>query len=254
MSAFTNTHNNNNESSTEFKVDAIGLALDSSGSMEGILEMVISEGIGVLTTMNPEEVVFTEFSNTFTCETMNIEGATLRMRASRADGGTAMYDGVTTMLKELIKLALTGKKVIAIIITDGMENSSVKYTKKDLELSKARLRELAGDNSIREICIGSNLQQANGLMMATPGLYRNSSAPATRNLRSISNAFRIASCPNPSNSVDDTNTDSINLVDDQILAPTLLRQSVLKSSMVSVEAPTLLRQSALTPLTETNDT
>lgn len=240
MSAFTDTHdiNNNNESSTEFTVDVVGLALDSSGSMEGILEMVISEGIGVLTTMNPDEVVFTEFSNTFTCETMNIEGATLRMKASRADGSTAMYDGVTTMLKELIKLALTGKKVIAIIITDGMENSSKKYTKYDLELSKARLRELAGDNSIREICIGSNLQQAKGLMMATPGLYRNSSAPATRNLRSISNAFRIASCPNPSNEVADANTDSINSTDDQMLAPALLRYSAM-------EAPTLLRSSGL---------
>ena len=201
MSVFTQDTHNKKE--TEFSVDVVGIGLDSSGSMDGILEMVVNEGVGVLNAMKPKEVVFCKFSSTFECSTTNLEDAELRMKAARANGGTAMYDGVTTMLRELIKSALKGQKVIAIIITDGYENSSVQFTKKDLEDAKKSLREIAGEESIREICIASNMSQANGLMNATPGLVRETSAPATRNLRSITRAFRVASCPKPSSYKDD---------------------------------------------------
>lgn len=189
------THNNKE---TEFSVDVVGIGLDSSGSMNGILEMVVNEGVGVLNAMKPKEVVFCQFSSTFECSKTNLVDAELKMKSARADGGTAMYDGVTTMLKELIKSALKGQKVIAIIITDGYENSSIQFTKKDLQDAKQRLREIAGNESIREICIASDLSEANGLMYATPGLVRETSAPATRNLKSITKAFRVASCPKPS--------------------------------------------------------
>jgi len=196
MSEFIKDTHNNKE--TDFLVDVVGIGLDSSRSMNGILEMVVNEGVGVLNAMKPKEVVFCQFSSTFECSKTNLAEAELRMKAARADGGTAMNDGVTTMLRELINSALKGHKVIAIIITDGYENSSIHFTRQDLQDAKQRLREIAGEESIREICIASDLNQANGLMFATPGLVRETSAPATRNLSSITKAFRVASCPKPS--------------------------------------------------------
>ena len=115
----------------------------------------------------------------------------------KAQGGTAMYDGVTTMLKEIINISLQGKKVMVLIITDGMENSSTIFTKKDLEESKTKLRELVGEDCIREICIGNNLEEANRLMKLTPGLKRESSVPVTRDIKSISSVMRSISNPTP---------------------------------------------------------
>jgi len=174
-------------------IDVLGIGLDTSGSMAGILSTVVNEGMGVVDALNPEQVVFCEFSSHFECYTLDKEKSKERMNQVTANGGTAMYDGVTTMLKELVKLSLQGKKVMALIITDGLENSSVKFTKENLEETKIKLRELAGNDCIREICIGSNLVEANRLMQLTPGLNRQTSAPVTRDLRSISKAIRSMS-------------------------------------------------------------
>ena len=188
--------------SEKVQIDVLGIGLDTSGSMAGILSTVVDEGKGAIDALNPDQVVFCEFSSTFECYTTDIEKSKIRMDQVTASGGTAMYDGVTTMMRELIKLSLQGKKVIALVITDGMENSSVKYTNKDLEIAKERLRELSGSDCIREICIGSNLTEANNLMNHTPGLSRETSAPATRNLKSISCAIRsMSNLPPPMNPI-----------------------------------------------------
>ena len=44
MSEFIKDTHNNKE--TDFLVDVVGIGLDSSGSMNGILEMVVNEGVG----------------------------------------------------------------------------------------------------------------------------------------------------------------------------------------------------------------
>lgn len=221
MSSFTNSLNNNeqklnqdssqsiplpdNNSSKkqeEHKVEVLGIGLDTSGSMNGILKTVVDEGKGVIDALNPESIVFCEFSSNFECYSLNKEKAKERMDQVIAQGGTAMYDGVTTMLKELIKKSLDGKKVMVLIITDGYENASIKFTKKDLEESKSKLRELAGDDCIREICIGYNLEEANRLMKSTPGLNRDTSATTSRDPRLLSSVIRSLSNPTaPSNQV-----------------------------------------------------
>ena len=197
-------------------IDVLGVGLDTSGSMAGILETVVDEGKGVIDALNPEKIVFCEFSSHFECYSLNKEKAKERMDQVKAQGGTAMYDGVTTMLKEIINISLQGKKVMVLIITDGMENSSTIFTKKDLEESKTKLRELVGEDCIREICIGNNLEEANRLMKLTPGLKRESSVPVTRDIKSISSVIRSISNPTPkSNSIleevkkEDVYTDTI---------------------------------------------
>ena len=185
---------NKNEMSSS--IDTIGIALDTSGSMNSILSNVCMETIGILETYNPKEVVFCQFSNKIECSRLTMEESIEKIKNVNANGSTAMFDGVTTMLHELISIASTGKKnVLAVIVSDGLENSSVEFRKQDLINAKTDLRELVGDDCIREICISTTLQEARTLQISTPGLRRDCSAKATRDPVSIRNAFRSMSHP-----------------------------------------------------------
>ena len=242
MSSFTKFFNNNNtvnkddtdnKNTTQYSkdinssnqieekhVEVLGVGLDTSGSMKGILKTVVDEGKGVIDALNPEKIVFCEFSSHFECYTSDKEKAKERMDLVEASGGTAMYDGVTTMLKELIEISAQGKKVMVLIITDGYENSSIKYTKKDLEDSKTKLREIAGDDCIREICIGFNLQEANTLMKLTPGLSRDTSIPVSRDPKLLSTAIRSMSNPiAPPNKFDNSEEEQEDREGDEIPLP-----------------------------------
>lgn len=167
----------------------IGIALDTSGSMSSILSDVIEETIGILDKFQPEMVVFCQFSNSFQCETIELPVAKERLRNAKASGSTAMYDGVTTMLLELISFATDDPNVLAVVVTDGLENSSSRYRKSDLLESKQKIRELSGDDCIREICISTSMAEAAALQNVTPGLRPASSSRATRDRNSIREAF-----------------------------------------------------------------
>ena len=54
-------------------IDVLGIGLDTSGSMAGILSTVVNEGMGVVDALNPEQVVFCEFSSHFECYTLDKE-------------------------------------------------------------------------------------------------------------------------------------------------------------------------------------
>lgn len=176
---------------TDHKKYKVGIALDTSGSMNSILEDVTGETIKLLDELKPEEVVFCTFSSKISCDTFHLEDAKEKLVNAEAEGFTAMYDGVTTMLREMIKLSSdTNFEIVAIIVTDGFENASVEYTKKDLEDAKKKLREVTGnDDCIQEICISSTLEEATSLRDSTPGLLPARSAIATRDTTSISVAF-----------------------------------------------------------------
>ena len=167
----------------------IGIALDTSGSMSSILSDVIEETIGILNKFQPEMVIFCKFSSSFECETIEFAEAKERLRNANASGSTAMYDGVTTMLLKLISFATDDPNVLAVVVTDGLENSSSRYRKTDLLESKQRIRELCGEDCIREICISTSMEQAAALQNGTPGLRPASSSRATRDRNSIREAF-----------------------------------------------------------------
>ena len=178
------------------QVDVVGLGLDTSGSMTGILKIVSHEAIEFLQSFQPKRVIFCEFSSNIRSNNMDLKtGVTCLsdMNDLDANGQTAMYDGVTSMLHQLINLARDGEKVMAIVVTDGYENASVKFTRDDLENAKNTLREIAGADCIREICISHSMSEANALLNATPGLSRDSSSSATRNRESIHHAFQSTS-------------------------------------------------------------
>jgi hypothetical protein len=174
-------------------MDVIGIALDVSGSMTSILSNVVEETIGILDKFEPESVIFCEFSTRFHCETMRRDDAKQKLNEVKAGGSTAMYDGVTTMVRELHPIAMEGKNILAIVVTDGFENSSIIYDRNDLIEAKAKLREIAGEDSIREICISETVTQASKLLHSTPGLRPASSRTATRDCYSIREAFKTMS-------------------------------------------------------------
>ena len=171
-------------------VDTIGIAIDTSGSMHSILKDVCTEAIGIIEKYEPQTVVLCNFSTRFNCSTMTVTEAINKIKSVYSSGSTAMYDGVTTMLHELIPLASEHKKVMAVIITDGIENSSVLFNRNQLVDAKNQLRQIAGSDSIREICISSTIENASNLQNMTPGLSRPHSSGATRDRNSIRNAFR----------------------------------------------------------------
>lgn len=174
-------------------IEVIGIALDLSGSMTSILSDVVEETIGLLDKFEPQSVIFCEFSTKFHCETMTLTEAKQKLRAVKAAGSTAMYDGVTTMLGELLPIATEGKNVLAIVVTDGLENASILFDRNDLVEAKTKLRDAAGENSIREICISETATQATTLLHSTPGLRPASSSTATRDRHAIRKAFRTMS-------------------------------------------------------------
>ena len=179
-------------------VDVVGIGLDTSGSMSGILKIVSHEAMEFLQSFQPEKVIFCQFASEITCTNMDLVSAQkclLDMTDLNANGRTAMFDGVTSMLHELIQFAKEGKKVVAIVVTDGYENASVRFTRNDLENAKDTLRRMAGSDSIREICISNNIQEANALLNATPGLSRDHSSSATREKSSIHAAFQKTNTP-----------------------------------------------------------
>jgi hypothetical protein len=162
--------------------------------MQEILPSVCKETIHLLDEVKPEKVIFSTFSDIVTCKAYNFGSAKKKIEAARANGMTAMYDGVTTMLLELIKLSRKGHPVLAIVVTDGMENSSCLFDKGDLVEAKNTLRSLAGEDCIREICISKSIEAAANLQDCTPGLRKACSQTAVRSSDSIRNAFqRISS-------------------------------------------------------------
>lgn len=167
----------------------VGVALDVSFSMEDILPCVCNETLELVQSVNPEKIVFCTFSDDVHCETFHVDELKTKIRSVRPIGMTAMYDGVTTMLHQLMEFAKSGHGVLAVVVTDGFENASVLYTQKDLIKAKDDLRRIAGKDSIREICIGENLKAATVLRNSTPGLEISNSQTALRNSRSISGAF-----------------------------------------------------------------
>lgn len=174
-------------------IDVIGIALDLSGSMTSILSDVVEEALGILDKFEPQSVVFCEFSTKYHCETMTLKEAKQKLKAVRAAGSTAMYDGVTTMIRELLPIATKGKNILAIVVTDGLENASIVFNRNDLIDAKTKLREVAGEDSIREICISETVSQARTLLHSTPGLRPSSSSTATRDRHSIRKAFETMS-------------------------------------------------------------
>lgn len=194
---------------TKENIDVVGIALDVSGSMFSILSHVSQEIINLLDKFKPKKVVFCSFSDTVSCEILDVVSVKEKIKKCVADGRTAMFDGVTTMLKEMIQLASQGNNVLAVVVTDGMENASVLYKEEDVEDVKKKLRELVGNECIQEICISSTLDEASTLRNSIPGLLRDSSSTASRDTTSISDAFQTVCIQTKSKGKKDEGTHTV---------------------------------------------
>ena len=190
-------------------MDVVGIALDVSGSMYSILSHVSQEILDLLDKFKPNKVIFCSFSDTVSCETLDLLSAMEKIKKCVADGRTAMYDGVTTMLNEMIEFASKGNNVLALVVTDGLENASVLYNKEDVEDGKKKLRELVGNECIQEICISSTLEEASTLRNSIPGLLRGSSSTASRETTSITNAFQTVCVQTKSKGKKDDGTHTV---------------------------------------------
>lgn len=112
--------------STEEPPVSWGLVLDRSGSMQGMIEGVYRAAVHVVDEGTSEDEAFivtfnkkVQLVSDFTSDKHHLQNSILGLRA---EGGTALWDGVSFALGQL-KQARHRKKVL-VVITDGEDNSS----------------------------------------------------------------------------------------------------------------------------------
>jgi uncharacterized protein YegL len=131
------THSNGNppNGASSGQELAVSLILDKSGSMRAVQEAVIEGYNDYLDELrnDPAETTFsltlfdTRFTNVYLTEPLEAI-APLDQRTYRPDGMTALYDAIGhTVIETDKRLAAEGKsqvKVLVVVMTDGLENSS----------------------------------------------------------------------------------------------------------------------------------
>src|SRR5713226_471939 len=116
----------------------IGLILDRSGSMEPVIEDVYKAGLHTIETTKEGDEAFVilfnrqiELLQDFTSDRKALEKAAKKVRA---EGSTALYDGVYTGLRHIRKGK--NRKKALLVVTDGADNSSEVQFKELLEFAR----------------------------------------------------------------------------------------------------------------------
>lgn len=116
----------------------IGLILDRSGSMEPVIEDVYKAGLHTIESTKEGDEAFVilfnrqiELLQDFTSDRKALEKAAKKVRA---EGSTALYDGVYTGLGHIRKGK--NRKKALLVVTDGADNSSDVQFEELLELAR----------------------------------------------------------------------------------------------------------------------
>lgn len=133
------------------------IILDESGSMSSIYKETLASMNEVLNGIRKNQEEFPEqrhYVTIVTFEGNGISGVKTRRdrvpvssiepfteKDYRPGGCTPLYDAMGKTLNELEGLILPDDKVMATVITDGMENSSQEYSGRTIKTLVARLRE-----------------------------------------------------------------------------------------------------------------
>lgn len=130
--------------------------LDKSGSMESVLDDTIGGFNSFVREQIPLGGTLTlyTFSNTCTCEYRDvpIEEVQLLTRETYVpNGNTALYDSMGTILTDY-----EGKEGTFVILTDGQENSSRKYTKN-------HIKDLIKFSKFDVVYVGVDIDSANDM-------------------------------------------------------------------------------------------
>lgn len=112
----------------------IGFVLDASGSMEDVADHAV-RGFNALVTEQKKitgsaQLSLTLFSNDLRLLYDGVpiaEIGALDQELYRPSGGTALYDGIGSMIDQIAARTDSTSKVIIAIMTDGAENCSKKY-------------------------------------------------------------------------------------------------------------------------------
>jgi hypothetical protein len=126
----------------------LGLALDASASMEGLVGAVV-QGSNQLVAGNPQSnVTRVMFSSKTSIAVRNSPAdALLPMTEEeyQVGGGTALLDGMGAVIEEVAKVydppsKMNKPRVIIALLTDGMENASHRFNLEDIRQTVAYRR------------------------------------------------------------------------------------------------------------------
>ena len=179
------------------KPDLITVILDKSGSMKAIQDATLS-GLNEfideqLRAGTPTRWTLTLFDTRVTAAFVNIPGEELQplTRADYEPGGmTALHDAVALTLREMERRieaeAIAHEGVAVVILTDGLENASSRYTMRDV----ADLITRAEDRGWQFIFLGADQNSwavGRGLGISKGAFVDFAAAPA-----SVDRAFKSA--------------------------------------------------------------
>ena len=144
--------------------------LDKSGSMETVLDDTIGGFNSFLREQVPlgGNLTLYTFSDTCKCEYRDVpieEVNPLTHDTYIPGGSTALYDSMGTILKDY-----TGKEGIFVVLTDGQENSSRKYT-------KAHVKDLIEASKLEMMYVGVDLDSAADMGIRNTVTYDHARTP-----------------------------------------------------------------------------
>lgn len=159
--------------------------LDKSGSMETVLDDTIGGFNSFLREQVPlgGNMTLYTFSDTCKCEYRDvpIDDVKPLNRDTYIPGGcTALYDSMGTILKDYM-----GKEGIFVILTDGQENSSRKYT-------KAHVKDLIEASKLEVMYVGVDLESATDMGIRNTVTYEHARTPDLFRLVSESVSASVA--------------------------------------------------------------
>ena len=155
--------------------------LDKSGSME----MRLSDTIGGFNSFVREQITLGgdlslyTFSDACKCEYRDVpidKVPLLTVENYIPSGNTALFDAMGQILKDHKHIGTF------VVLTDGQENASRKYT-------KAHIKDLIEHSDLDVIYIGSDIDQANDIGVKTTIFYDGSNTPDI--LRSVSESVSL---------------------------------------------------------------
>lgn len=137
----------------------VNFILDTSGSMDSVRKSTISGFNEYIQTLQADtkskyEFTLTLFNTTLSKPVVSQDIKDVKELTEETympHGGTALYDGVCSTLKDIKEE--DDKKYIAIIMTDGEENASKEYTEKTM---KAIIEDLEKKGNWTFVFLGAN--------------------------------------------------------------------------------------------------
>lgn len=143
------------------KITQVVFILDKSGSMESCKKATVSGFNEYISSLKKDKENEYEFS--LTCFNTEVEEKyisepiknikPLNADSYNTDGGTALYDAACRTIERVLEKSKTGEKFLVVIMTDGEENASSKFTETNL---REKIKTLEGTKNWKFVFMGAN--------------------------------------------------------------------------------------------------